>query len=49
MRWLFVVFVASLCALLWAAVSVARHIRRNRPQLPAEAPADQTEVEQEKL
>ena len=29
MRWLFAVFVLSLCALLWAAVSVARHIRRD--------------------
>lgn len=48
MRWLFVVFVASLCALLWAAVSMARHIRRNRAQVPAEA-ASETEVEQEKL
>jgi hypothetical protein len=36
MRWLFAVFVVSLCALLWAAVSVARHIRRDRKQLPAE-------------
>jgi hypothetical protein len=47
MRWLFVVFVASLCALLWAAVSVARHIRRNRTQLPVEVAASETEVEQE--
>jgi hypothetical protein len=30
MRWLFAVFVVSLCALLWAAISVARHIRRDR-------------------
>jgi hypothetical protein len=29
MRWLFAVFIASLCALLWAAIAVARHIRRN--------------------
>jgi hypothetical protein len=39
MRWLFAVFIASLCALLWAAISVARHIRRDRKQLPAEAVA----------
>jgi hypothetical protein len=38
MRWLFAVFIASLCALLWAAISVARHIRRDRQQ-PAEAAA----------
>ena len=37
MRWLFVVFVVSLCALLWAAIAVARHIRRDRSQRPAEA------------
>jgi multisubunit Na+/H+ antiporter MnhE subunit len=37
MRWLFVVFVASLCALLWAAIAVARHVRHNRGQLPAGA------------
>jgi hypothetical protein len=36
MRWLFAVFVVSLCALLWAAISVARHIHRDRAQLPAE-------------
>lgn len=36
MRWLFAVFVASLCALLWAAISVARHIRRDTKQLPVE-------------
>jgi hypothetical protein len=29
MRWLFAVFVVSLCALLWTAIAVARHIRRN--------------------
>jgi hypothetical protein len=39
MRWLFAVFIASICALLWAAISVARHIRRDRKQLPAEAAA----------
>jgi hypothetical protein len=44
MRWLFAVFIASLCALLWAAISVARHIRRDRKQLPAEA-ASATETE----
>jgi hypothetical protein len=35
MRWLFAVFLASLCALLWAAFSVARHIRRNAKAVPA--------------
>jgi hypothetical protein len=39
MLWLFAVFVVSLCALLWAAISVARHVRRDRQQLPAEAAA----------
>jgi hypothetical protein len=39
MRWLFAVFIASLCALLWAAISVARHIHRDRKQLAAEAAA----------
>ncbi len=29
MRWLFAVFIASLIALLWAAIAVARHIRRD--------------------
>ena len=50
MRWLFAVFLASLCALLWAALSVARHIRKdahaevsNDPQQPvadADTPAN---------
>ena len=35
MRWLFAVFVASLCALLWAAISMARHIRRASRKVPA--------------
>jgi hypothetical protein len=39
MRWLFAVFIASLCALLWAVISVARHVRRDRQQLPTEAAA----------
>ena len=43
MRWLFAVFVASLCALLWAAIAVARHIRRDRDQLPAEAGVAETD------
>jgi hypothetical protein len=44
MRWLFAVFIASMCALLWAAISVARHIRRDRKQLPVEtAAATETE------
>jgi hypothetical protein len=49
MRWLFAVFIASLCALLWAAISVARHIRRDRSQLPAKAAASDTEVKQDNL
>ena len=50
MHWLFAVFVVSLCALLWAAVSVARHIRRDRAQLPAEtAAANETEVKRDNL
>jgi hypothetical protein len=49
MHWLFAVFIASLCALLWAAVSVARHIRRDRQQLPAEAAANEAEAKQDNL
>jgi hypothetical protein len=49
MRWLFAAFVLSLCALLWAAISAARHVRRDRTQLPGETVADQTEVEQDKV
>jgi hypothetical protein len=50
MYWLFAVFVVSLCALLWAAISVARHVRRGRQQLPAEATAaGETEVKQDNL
>jgi hypothetical protein len=49
MRWLFAVFVASLCALLWAAVSVARHVRRNRSQLVKETVASEAEVGQDEL
>ena len=50
MHWLFAVFVLSLCALLWAAVAVARHIRRDRQQLPAEmAAANETEVKRDNL
>ena len=48
MPWLFAVFVASLCALLWAAIAIARHIRRNRKELPAEAGAE-TDTQQENL
>jgi hypothetical protein len=48
MHWLFAVFVVSLCALLWAVVSVARHIRRDRRQLPAEAAAE-TETKRDSL
>jgi hypothetical protein len=48
MHWLFAVFVLSLCALLWAAVAVARHIRRDRRQLPAEA-AVETETKRDSL
>ncbi len=34
MRWLFAIFLLSLCVLLWAAFAIARHIRRasQRPQ-----------------
>jgi hypothetical protein len=39
MRWLFAVFLVSLCALLWTAISVARHIRRDRHLLKAGTPA----------
>jgi hypothetical protein len=39
MRWLFAVFLVSLCALLWTAISVARHVRRDRAQLPADTGA----------
>jgi thiosulfate reductase cytochrome b subunit len=50
MYWLFAAFVVSLCALLWAVVAVARHIRRDRQQLPAEAAAaSETEVKQDNL
>jgi hypothetical protein len=50
MHRLFAVFVLSLCALLWAAVSVARHIRRDRAQVPAEtAAANETEVKRDNL
>jgi hypothetical protein len=37
MRWLFAVFLLSLCALLWAAFAIARHIRRASPKLPVDA------------
>jgi hypothetical protein len=48
MHWLFAVFVVSLCALLWAVISVARHIRRDRQQLSAEAVAtSETETKQD--
>jgi hypothetical protein len=48
MRWLFAVFLVSLCALLWAAISVARHVRRDRPQLPADAgSASDTDLKQD--
>jgi hypothetical protein len=49
MLWLFVVFVASLCALLWAAISAARHVRRDRTQLAPETVASEAEVKQDKL
>ncbi|MGA9716770.1 MAG: hypothetical protein WBQ79_00705 [Acidobacteriaceae bacterium] len=48
MRWLFAVFVVSLCALLWAAISVARHVRRDRAQLSADAgAAAETDLKQD--
>jgi hypothetical protein len=37
MRLLFVVFAISLCALLWAAFSVARHILRHNDSHALEA------------
>lgn len=50
MYWLFAVFVLSLCALLWAAVSVARHIRRDRAEPPSEtADAIETEIKRDGL
>lgn len=50
MHWLFAVFVVSLCALLWAAVSVARHIRRDRQHLPTETTAEiEAEVKRDNL
>jgi hypothetical protein len=49
MYWLFAVFVASLCALLWAAVSVARHIRRDRAESAEAAAANETEVKRDGL
>jgi hypothetical protein len=48
MRWLFAVFIVSLCALLWAAISVARHVRRDRAQLPADTgTAAETDLKQD--
>jgi hypothetical protein len=48
MRWLFVVFVVSLCALLWVAISVARHVRRDSAELPADAgAAAETDLKQD--
>jgi hypothetical protein len=37
MRWLFAVFLLSLCALLWAAFAIARHIRRASQKPPQQA------------
>jgi hypothetical protein len=38
---MFALFVVSLCTLLWAAFSVARHIRRDKQHLqPGPLPAD---------
>jgi hypothetical protein len=39
MRWLFAVFILSLCALLWAAMAIARHIRREAQGEPGTQPA----------
>ncbi|HZD78024.1 MAG TPA: hypothetical protein VE218_13535 [Acidobacteriaceae bacterium] len=49
MHWLFAVFVVSLCALLWTAVAVARHIRRDRAETAAEAAANETEAKRDGL
>jgi hypothetical protein len=38
MRVLFVIFVLSVGALLWAAIAVARHIRRHEPQAALSEP-----------
>jgi hypothetical protein len=32
MQLLFVIFVVSICALVWSAILVARHIRRHDPK-----------------
>lgn len=48
MRWLFAVFVVSLCALLWAVISMTRHVRRDRTQLPTDAgAASDTDLKQD--
>jgi hypothetical protein len=51
MRWLMIVFLVSLGALLFAAAGVARHIWRHRTALKGHAAAaelaEETEVESE--
>jgi hypothetical protein len=32
MQLLFLIFVVSICALIWSAILVARHIRRHDPE-----------------
>lgn len=49
MPWLFAVYVASLCALLWAVIAVVRHIRRDREHLPADAGATEPDEQQDRL
>jgi hypothetical protein len=45
MRFLFVVFLLSICALLWAAIAVARHIRRHDAQTKRDSPAEIVPIE----
>ncbi len=45
MRLLFVVFLVSICALLWAAIAVARHIRRHNAQIRRDSPAEIVPIE----
>ena len=53
---MFALFVVSLCTLLWAAISVGRHIRRDKRQQQSVklrasstmAPAEATEIEPDK-
>lgn len=46
MRWLFALFLLSLCTLLWAAFAMARHIRRASVRLPRQSSPAVVEVAQ---